>query len=135
MTDLKHFSTLSLLTALSLALPGSSRAGSAGSPAPLQLGQQSYTFICGRESVQVAYVTTGAEHDRLPVFVVLTYRGQRYGLSEAVSASGARYIGHAGLNTAQGLEWWEHQGEGTLSSFRGDNASATKKILGCKMKM
>ena len=112
-------------------------AGSVATPAPLKLASTAYTYTCkGGQSVGVQYVTTGVEKEKSPVFVVLTYKGQRYGLAEAVSASGTRYVGHAGLNTATGLEWWEHQNEGTLSTFTGDDAGETKVLVeGCKIKL
>lgn len=121
------------LLALSLVAAGVAQAGSAGTPAPLKLGQQSYTYTCtGKQSVQVTYVTTGGEHDGKPVLLVLTYKGKSYGLAEAVSASGSRYVGLAGIDL-NGIEWWEHQGEGTLSTFKGDNASNAKAVLTCKI--
>lgn len=113
---------------------GSALAGSAGAPvaAPIVLGHQSYSFTCGKQAVKVTYVTTGTEKSGNPVFMVLEYSGKTYGLAPAVSGSGSRYVGLAGLNNASGLEWWEHQGEATLSTFKGDNASNAKVILTCK---
>lgn len=97
--------------------------------APLKLAQQTHVYRCqGGPQVQVAYVQTG---ENGPSFAVLKYRGQSYGLAEAVSGSGSRYIGHAGLNTGSGLEWWEHHGEATLSTFRGDDARTPTKVLTC----
>ena len=122
------------LPACVLALLATASAGGAGQPqsAPLKLSQQAHVYQCqGGQQVQVSYVSTGHPNDNSPMFAVLNYQGQRYGLAEAVSASGARYVGHAGLNTASGLEWWEHQGKATLSTFRGDDARTTKALLNC----
>lgn len=120
--------------ALSLIVSGLAVAGAAGQPAPLKLGQQTYTYRCqANQTVQATYVTTGGQHDSNPVFLILKYKGKTYGLSEAVSGSGSRYVGHAGLNLPDGLEWWEHQGEATLSTFKGGNATNSKAILTCKM--
>ena len=123
------------LFALPLALLATAFAGGAGQPqaAPLKLAQQAHVYACqGGQQVQVSYVSTGHANENSPMFAVLKYQGQRYGLAEAVSASGARYVGHAGVNTASGLEWWEHQGEATLSTFRGDDARTTSTLLNCK---
>lgn len=127
---MRHIKSLLIM---SLFAAATAQAGAAGTPALLKLGQQSYTYTCtGKQVVQVTYVTTGGEHDGKPVFLVLTYKGKSYGLAEAVSASGSRYVGHAGMNM-NGIEWWEHQGEGTLSTFKGDNASDAKALLTCKI--
>ncbi len=69
-----------------------------------------------------------------PTFVVLTWRGRQYGLAEALSASGARYASLAGPEGARGgLEWWEHQGEATLSTFVGTDTGQTRALLtGCR---
>ncbi|SEJ04949.1 Membrane-bound inhibitor of C-type lysozyme [Deinococcus reticulitermitis] len=121
-----------ILFALSFALLGAALAGGAGQPRA-QAAQQTYLYACqGGQQVQVKYLRTG-DSDGLS-FAVLRYRGQRYGLAPAVSASGARYIGHAGLSTASGLEWWEHQGEGTLSTFSGDDASNPRPLLTCRLR-
>lgn len=126
---------LTTLFALPLALFATAFAGGAGQPqaAPLKLSQEAHVYQCqGGQQVQVSYVSTGHANENSPLFAVLKYQGQRYGLAEAVSASGSRYVGHAGLNTASGLEWWEHQGEATLSTFRGDDARTTSTLLKCK---
>ena len=102
--------------------------------APLKLSQDTHVYACQNgQTVQVAYVRADTAGQGGPSFAVLKYRGQSYGLAEAVSGSGARYVGHAGLNTASGLEWWEHQGEATLSTFRGNDARTTSTLLTCKV--
>ena len=122
----------SLMIAVLVAV-GAAQAGGTATPAPLKLGQTNYTYSCSnKQSVQVTYVTTGGQHDANPVFMVLKYKGKSYGLSEAVSGSGSRYVGHAGLNTGSGLEWWEHQGEATLSIFKGDNSTNSTPLLTCR---
>lgn len=127
---LKRFVVLALGALLSSAVAGGA------APQPLRLGQQTYTYACaGGQSVQVSYVTTGAQHSGNPTFVVLRYRGQSYGLAQAVSGSGVRYVGLAGLTVGSGLEWWEHQGEGTLSTFRGDQASEAQPLLSCRLRV
>lgn len=126
-------SALSLLAAASLALAGG---GQQPQPAPLKLGQQSYLYTCqGGERVTVTYLTTAPEREASPVFAVLRFQGRSYGLAPAVSGSGSRYVGHAGLNTASGLEWWEHHDEATLSSFRGDDARQTRPLLKCRIRL
>lgn len=117
-------------------LASTALAGGAGQPqaAPLKLSQDTHVYACqDGQTVQVAYVRADTAGQGGPSFAVLKYRGQSYGLAEAVSGSGARYVGHAGLNTASGLEWWEHQGEATLSTFRGNDARTTSTLLTCKV--
>lgn len=141
---------LTLLPLLGALLGGAALGGGAASPktaAPPRAAAKAwgpqlkpafthYTYACaGGEQVQVYYVTSGEEFRGLPVFAVLAYRGQSYGLAPAVSGSGARYVGHVGLNTAGGLEWWEHQGEATLSTFAGDDASKTRPLLRCTLRL
>ncbi|WP_308425826.1 MliC family protein [Deinococcus ruber] len=65
-----------------------------------------------------------------PLFALLTYQGQQYGLAQALSGSGARYASLYGPTPGgAGLEWWEHQGEGTLSKFIGNAAGSTVPLL------
>ena len=95
----------------------------------------------GGRTLNVAYIyarmTPGGKPTsapRTPQLVLLGYEGQQYGLAQAISASGARYASLYGPTSADaGLEWWEHQGEGTLSRFTGRDFSATTPLLrGCK---
>ena len=85
------------------------------------------------QTVSVAYANFGKDG---PMFAVLTWKGQQYALAEAISASGARYAGLNGPDGARGgLEWWEHQGEGTLSTFVNGDTTRTKTLLsGCKVR-
>ncbi|MHA0033830.1 MliC family protein [Deinococcus sp. PESE-38] len=77
------------LFALPLALFATAFAGGAGQPqaAPLKLSQEAHVYQCqGGQQVQVSYVSTGHANENSPLFAVLKYQGQRYGLAEAVSA-------------------------------------------------
>ncbi|UFA51255.1 MliC family protein [Deinococcus radiophilus] len=109
-------------------LGGTALAGGAGAP-PVAV-QPAFTWIqCQGGRVLVRYVQA---HDL--TFVVLRYQGQNYGLAPAVSASGSRYVGLAGLDTASGLEWWEHQGEGTLSVYHPASGETAPLLAGCRLR-
>lgn len=99
--------------------------------APVQITYRTYHYACqGGQKVSVAYVNYGKSG---PMFAVLTWKGQQYALAEAISASGARYAGLAGpANVNTGLEWWEHQGQATLSTFINGDTTKTKVLLTCK---
>lgn len=93
--------------------------------------QQRQTYVCDSgQRITVNYVNVSPD---APTMVVITYKNNQYALAPAVSASGARFVGLAGLNTASGLEWTEHQGEGYLSSFPVDDPSKTSTLLTCKL--
>lgn len=111
--------------ALMAAVAGSALAGGGGAP-PVAV-QPAFTGMqCQDGRVLVRYVQA---HDLS--FVVLRYEGQTYGLAPAVSGSGSRYVGLAGLDTASGLEWWEHQGEATLSRYNPANGNTEALLTGC----
>lgn len=96
----------------------------------LQLDQASYRFDCqSGETLHVTYLTADPAG---PVLLVLRYRDRYFGLAQAVSASGSRYIGHAGLTTDAGLEWWEKGGQATLSRFEGGRVDDTKRLTSCR---
>lgn len=88
-----------------------------------------YTCDAGKK-LSVSYVKFGDQ----PMFAVLDWNGARYGLAQAISASGARYASLNGPAGARGgLQWWEHQGQATLSTFTGNSTVTTKTLLsGCK---
>ncbi|MCP2013184.1 membrane-bound inhibitor of C-type lysozyme [Deinococcus sp. HSC-46F16] len=93
---------------------------------------RTFHYTCGGgQKISATYATFGPGG---PTSVVLNWRGREYGLAEALSASGARYASRAGPEGARsGLEWWEHQGEATLSTFVGTNTGRTRALLtGCR---
>ena len=110
-----------------------------------QAASPSYTFsyqtthyVCqGGQRLDVSFVSTWPKGGpavngtaQVPLFALLNYQGQTYGLALAVSGSGARYASLYGPTAGgSGLEWWEHQGEGTLSRLTGKDAWATVPIL------
>ena len=107
---------------------------SASLAAPVQISYRTFHYACrGMQTVSVAYANFGKDG---PMFAVLTWKGQQYALAEAISASGARYAGLNGPDGARGgLEWWEHQGEGTLITFVNGDTTRTKTLLsGCKVR-
>lgn len=89
---------------------------------------RTYHYSCdGGKKISAAYLNFGKDG---PSFVVLTWNGQQYGLAEAVSASGARYASLYGPTVSGGgLEWWEHQGEATFSTFVGSDTRNTRPLL------
>ena len=100
-----------------------------------QLGT-AYQYKCANGQVLgVRYLPSDPQLKRDPVFVVLEYGGERYGLAPAVSGSGARYVGLSGPRTAisiSGLEWWEHYDEAKLSRVN-PQTGATSPLLTCRM--
>ncbi|UBV43478.1 MliC family protein [Deinococcus taeanensis] len=117
----------SLLLTTVLALPA---AAVAATP-PVQVTYHVFHYACsGGRNVDVSYVTFGDQ----PMFAVLDWKGQRFGLAQAISASGARYASLNGPAGARGgLQWWEHQGSAELSTFTGNSTTTTKTLLtGCK---
>lgn len=64
------------------------------------------------------------------MFAVLKWTGVNFGLAETISASGARYAGLNGPADARGgLDWWERQGEATLSTFVNGDPTKTQALL------
>ncbi|MPY65976.1 lysozyme inhibitor [Deinococcus sp. SDU3-2] len=103
----------------------------AGGGPPTSGTSRTFHYTCdGGQRISATYATFGQSG---PTFVVLNWRGRQYGLAEALSASGARYASLAGPAGARGgLEWWEHQGESTLSTFVGTGTGRTQTLLtGC----
>lgn len=115
-----------LLGGLVLALLGGASAGGGSS-----LFLSSRTFTCdGGRKISVSYVNFGKDG---PLFAVLNWKGQPYGLAQAISASGARYASLFGPPGSGGLEWWEHQGQATLSTFVSTDTRKTRPLLtSCK---
>lgn len=102
--------------------------------APVQVSYRTYHYTCqGGQNISVTYLNYGKTG---PTFAALNWKGQAYALAEAISASGARYAGLNGPDGARGgLEWWEHQGEATLSTFIGGDTNKTKVLLsGCRVR-
>ena len=107
-------------------------------------------YVCqGGQKLEVSYVQTGSRTVGQtigrpartgtpaatgPGFVLLSYRGQTYGLSQALSGSGARYASLYGPTPGDhGLEWWEHGGQGTLGKLTGKDLYGTTPLLqNCK---
>ncbi|WP_261663942.1 MliC family protein [Deinococcus sp. Marseille-Q6407] len=125
-----------MLMSVLVAATGSAFAGGGAVPATKapQPTVTSHRYACANaQSVQVRYVDTDPVLKRDPVLAIVNYHGQSYGLAPAVSASGSRFVGLAGLNTASGLEWWEHQGEGTLSTYNPANGQTKTLVSGCRI--
>ena len=103
------------------------------SQASIKVTYRTYHYTCdGNKKMSVSYVKYGTKL----TFAVVNWNAGQYGLAAATSASGARYASLAGSGAAfQGLEWWEHQGEGTLSAFTSADTSKTKILLSyCRTK-
>lgn len=100
--------------------------------APTPLTYRTFHYACDAgKAVDIAYVKVGTE----PMFAVLTWNGARYGLAQAISASGARYAALYGPAGARGgLEWWEHQGQGTLSTFVDGSLKTRALLTGCRLR-
>lgn len=105
--------------------------GGIGFAAPAAISYRTFHYTCaGSRKVSVSYVNFGGQGTQ---FAVLIWNGRQYGLAQAVSASGARYAALVGPAGSGGLEWWEHQGEATLSAFVGTDTRVTRPLLtGCR---
>lgn len=93
-----------------------------------QITYRTVRYVCERNTpLEVKYVNFGTQG---PDFVVLTYRGQQYGLAQALSGSGARYASLYGPTPGDGgLEWWTKGNGGTLSKFAPGSSSDTIPLL------
>ncbi|MBB5294880.1 hypothetical protein E5F05_16550 [Deinococcus metallilatus] len=106
--------------------------GSASAAAPTYISYRTFHYTCdGGKKISASYVNFGKDG---PLFAVLNWNGQQYGLAQAISASGARYASLYGPTTAGGgLEWWEHQGRANLNTFVGTDTNNTRPLLtNCK---
>lgn len=122
--------TLALLSA-SLLLPAASTAKDTAA-SPLKLRQSTLHYDCAKgpaRTLAVTRITTGASGDGAPEFVVVHLQGRRYGLAQAISGSGVRYVGLLGIDPGHGMEWWEKGDEGTLSSFDNNDPKAEPQVL------
>ncbi|MFT8736766.1 MAG: MliC family protein [Zymomonas mobilis] len=119
---LRHLTLFALLTATPLWAKQASNV--------LNLQQRSYRYLCdNKKNVTVHYITTEDRKKKSSVsFLYIDLDNQSYGLTEAVSASGARYVGHHGTDLSHGLVWWEKGNSASLYSFAGDDAQNTHVI-------
>lgn len=120
------------LAAVALMLLALAQVAGAGGGPPTPSTSRTFHYTCdGGQKISATSATFGQGG---PTFVVLNWRGREYGLAEAISASGARYASLSGPEGARGgLEWWEHQGEATLSTFVGTDTGQTRALLtGCR---
>jgi membrane-bound inhibitor of C-type lysozyme len=129
-----HLRTAALL-ALSATLAGAALVQAnvvpqATGPAPTTSRTVPYTCAAGQK-ISVTSLKYGADG---PTFAVLNWNGGQYGLAPALSASGARYVALAGpVGARGGLEWWEHAGAATLSTFVDGGTLKTRALLtGCR---
>lgn len=123
------------VTTLALLLPVFALAGAAGGARPtLQVGPQTRVHACenGRD-LRVHYVTIRSETGQTLV-VVLEHQERLHSLLPAVSASGARFLGHP-TPGRPALEWWEHQGQGTLSAVATEDPTVTTPLLRCRLQV
>lgn len=111
-----------------LLLTAAAFVGSAAATAPTRISYRTFHYSClGDKKISVSYVNYGQGG---PLFAVLHWNGQQYGLAQAVSASGARYASLSGPGmSGNGLEWWEHQGQATLNTFVGTDTRNTRPLL------
>lgn len=96
----------------------------------LPLQQDSYRYSCDNKKNVTAHYIRAETFDKKDsiTFLRLDIGNQSYGLTEAVSASGARYIGHHGIDLSHGLVWWEKGNSASLYGFKGNNAQNTRII-------
>lgn len=136
LTLIRNLGSLLLLTALLSACTHTGHAsanhGSGGKAAALHFTQAAYRYVCDNQQViRATYVSTGTTSKGLLSFVVLEYKQRIYGLAQAVSADGGRYLGHVGLSLGTGLQWWAKGHKAWLGQFKGDDATHTKRLLSC----
>lgn len=99
---------------------------------PLPVRQSTLRYDCAEGSVRtlsVTRITTGARGSEGPEFVVVGIGERRYGLAQAISGSGVRYVGLLGTDPGHGMEWWEKGDGGTLGSFDNNDPQAEPQVL------
>lgn len=122
---------LALLSA-SLLAPMAGQARESAAPPPLKLKQSTLRYDCAKgpaRTLTITRITTGASGGDAPEFVVVSLQGRRYGLAQAVSGSGVRYVGLLGIDPGHRMEWWEKGDGGTLSSFDNNDPKAEPRVL------
>lgn len=106
---------------------------------PLTLKQNTLRYDCAKgpaRTLEVTRIVAGARGSDAPEFVVVSLQGRRYGLAQAISGSGVRYVGLLGVDPGHGMEWWEKGDEGTLSRFdaNGNPADTTVLMADCRLR-
>lgn len=96
----------------------------------INIQENAYHYLCdNKKNVTAHYINSEDQSKKETVsFLRLDIGDQSYGLTEAVSASGERYIGHHGLDLSHGLIWWSKGDSAFLSVFKGDNAQNSRII-------
>ncbi|MCA0175852.1 MAG: MliC family protein [Proteobacteria bacterium] len=111
------------------AVPPRAASAATAPQGPPPVVAQRHHYVCdGGERVQTDVYLTEAG----PSFIVLHYKGHRYGLAQAVSASGARYVGLVGTNPEVGLEWWGKGNTAMLAEVNRQDIDDSRRLLDCK---
>lgn len=108
--------------------PRAASAASAPQALPPVVAQRHHYVCDGGERVQADVYLTPAG----PSFMVLHYKGKAYGLAQAMSASGARYVGLVGTNPEVGLEWWGKGNTAMLAEVNRQDIDDSRRLLDCK---
>ncbi|MFN3370917.1 MAG: MliC family protein [Sphingomonadaceae bacterium] len=101
---------------------------------PLATAERSVAYTCERDLPITAIYGTNREGTP---DVALIIQGTDIRLTQAVSASGARYTSPIGLEVGQGLAWWTKGDEALLQQApadRIDDPAAAETIRTCKVK-
>lgn len=101
---------------------------------PLASAERSVAYVCERDLPITAIYGTNREGTP---DVALIIRGTDIRLTQAVSASGARYTSPIGLETGMGLAWWTKGDEAMLQQAprdQIDDPGAATTIRTCRVK-
>lgn len=101
---------------------------------PLATAERSVAYVCERDLPITAVYGTNREGTP---DVALIIRGTDIRLTQAVSASGARYTSPIGLETGMGLAWWTKGDEAILQQAprdQIDDPGAATTIRTCRVK-
>jgi membrane-bound inhibitor of C-type lysozyme len=85
-----------------------------------------YSYECSpAQALTVQYINSPGAESR----ALLTLNGAAYTLTEARSASGARYVTAAGRSPGATLVWWNKGNEGTLLEGKVSDPDAAEQLL------
>ena len=102
-----------------------------------RLDRDTVTYVCDDATPIVAHYLNarpvGAERHG-PAFVIIEYHDRRYGLADAISASGARYVGFNAAPPRRGLQWWTKGDTARLAALSQDDPQTARPLAECRIR-
>lgn len=97
--------------------------------------RETVSYVCDDASSIVAHYLNarpvGSERHG-PAFVIVEYNGRRYGLADAISTSGARYVGFNAGPPRRGLQWWTKGDTARLAALSQDEPRSAQPLAECR---